>query len=312
MPKSVEEKIESFSVSSNNIISSVVVPESILDVLRTDYANGFRFDNTALRLLTSKSGVELDDALKSALKQQMFCRKDGVYFLLDVVADEETRKEIIDFSDALLDEYGCFETSELYAMYVDKLNPKCIDGTDGFEKFYEHIGNCGVRIVAAPQIGNRIARFSNGNVWGIFNEVATKIVAVITEDYYGSCNEDDLHKNFFVFSTDLLGKIIKNCASDELIRVEINDSVCYQTFDALGLPENFSEALKETLALLSDVGLEPTQDVLHTAISLKLGVNFKTEFNLPDWDTYRRLIAAFYKAEPHREWRSNIFGEISN
>jgi hypothetical protein len=163
----------------------------------------------------------------------------------------------------------------------------------------------------APQIGNRIARFSNGNVWGIFNEVATKIISVITEDYYGSCNEDDLHTRFCAFSTDLLGKIIRQCAVDDLIRVEINNSICYQTFDALGLPENFPEVLAEALGRLDDIGLDPTQDALHTTISLKLGVNFMAEYNLPDWETYRRLVAAFYKTEPRREWKTNIFWEVT-
>jgi adenosine deaminase len=72
-------------------------------------------------------------------------------------------------------------------------------------------------------------------------------------------------------------KIIKQCATDELIRVEINDSVCYQTFDALGWPENFSEVLAEALERLIEIGLEPTQDALHTTLSLKLGVNFKAD-----------------------------------
>ena len=88
--------------------------------------------------------------------------------------------------------------------------------------------------------------------------------------------------------------------------------MCYQTFDALGLPEDFSEQLAKTLERLDEIGLEPTQDVLHTAVSLKLGINFMAEYNLPDWETYRRLIAIFYKAEPHREWKSNIFGEAIN
>ena len=157
------------------------------------------------------------------------------------------------------------------------------------------------------------SKIGKGSVFKFtFKEKKKKIVSVITEEYYGSCNEDDLHTKFCAFSTDLLGKIIKQCAADELIRVEINGSVCYQTFDALGLPDNFSEVLAEALERLSDIGLDPTQDVLHTTLSLKLGVNFRAEYNLPDWDTYRRLIAAFYKAEPRREWKSNIFGEVTN
>ena len=288
------------------------VPDALLGVLKRNYAFGFRFDTTYIRLLSNTSGIEVDERMQTELKHIMFCRNDGVYFLLDAVTDAVTRKDIVDVADAFLKEYGCFEIPEFYKLYEDKVNPKCIGNADDFENFYEQIENRDVRCVRAPQIGNRIARFSNGNVWGTFEAVAAKIVSVITEEFYGSCSEDDLHARFCAFSVDLLSKIIKYCAADALVRVEINDSVCYQTFDALGLPENFSDVLAETLEHLSDIGLETTQDVLHTAISLELGVNFKAEFNPPDWDTYRRLIAAFYKAEPRREWKNKIFGEVAN
>ncbi|MGE5372834.1 MAG: hypothetical protein ACM3QZ_12675 [Solirubrobacterales bacterium] len=297
--------VQAVSTEPNN-----TVPDAVVDVLNKNYASGFRFDTTYINLLSSASGVEIDGRMQSALKRIMFRRDDGIYFLLDLVADAATRKDIIVFADTYLQEYGCFEIPEFYKLYEDKVNPHCIRNADDFESFYEQIGKSGVRCVQAPYIGNRIARFSNGSVWGTFKEVAAKIISFITEEYYGSCNEDDLHNKFCAFSTDLLGKIIKQCAADELIRVEINDSICYQTFDALGLPENFSEVLAEALERLSDIGLDPTQDALHTTLSLELGVNFRAEYNLPDWDTYRRLIAAFYKAAPRREWKSNIFGEI--
>jgi len=280
--------------------------------LNRSYSTGFRFETTYINLLSNATGVEVDEKMQAALKRIMFRRDDGVYFLFDTVADAATRKDIVDFADSYLQEYGCFEIPEFYQLYVEKVNPGCIRNADDFENFYEQIGKSGVRCVQAPYIGNRIARYSSGNVWGTFKEVAAKIVVVISEEYYGSCNEDDLHAKFCAFSTDLLGKIIKQCAADDLIRVEINDSVCYQTYDALGLPDDFSEQLTETLERLDEIGLTIYRDALHTALSLKLGVNFMAEFNLPDWDTFQRLTAAFYKAEPRREWKHYIFGEVTS
>lgn len=303
---------ELFNKDSINAASATIIPDSLIEVLTQNYASGFRFDTTALLLLGAASGVEIDERMQASLKQKMFRRDDGIYFLLDTVADASTRNDIVEFADAFLQEYGCFEIPEFYKLYEDKVNPKCIGNADDFESLYEQIGKSGVRCVAAPQIGNRIARFSNGNVWGTFKEVSAKIVAAITDEFYGSVNEDDLHSKFSAFSIDLLAKIIKSCAADELVRVEINDSICYQTFDTLGLPINFPDVLSATLEKLEDIGLEPSQDVLHTAISLELGVNFLSEFNLPDWDTYRRLITVFYKAELRREWKRNIFGEVTD
>lgn len=300
------------SNSGNANVSTTHVPSALIEALNRNYTTGFRFESTYINLLSNVSGVEVDERMQSALKRLMFHRDDDIFFLFDTVTDAATRKEIVDFADSYLQEYGCFEISEFYKLYEDKVNSACIRNADDFENFYEQIGKSGVRCVQAPNIGNRIARFSNGNVWGTFKEVSLKIVSVISEEYYGSCNEDDLHMKFCAFSNDLLAKIIKQCAADDLIRVEINDSVCYQTYDALGLPENFSDMLADTLERLADIGLDPSRDVLHTAISLKIGVNFMAEFNLPDWDAFQRLIAAFYKAEPRREWKYSIFGEVVN
>jgi hypothetical protein len=290
-------------------ISSSVFPQSIIAVLSEDYAAGFRFDATALRLLSNKTGVEIDKNMQSALKQQMFRRNDDVYFLLDVVADMETRKDIADCADSLLGEYSCFEISELYALHVNRLNPKCIGGADDFEKFYERVGNRDVRCVAAPRIGNRIARYSNGNVWETFGTIAQKIIAVANDEFGGVVSEDDLHQKFRAFSADLLAKIIRNCVGDELLRVEINGIVCYQTLNALGLPDDFSDMLSDTLYRIDDLGLTPSEEVLHTALSLALGVNFKAEYNIPDQATYRRLVDVYYKADPPREWKHGVFGE---
>jgi hypothetical protein len=294
------------------LFSTPSIPDAVIDILKRNYASGFRFDTTYINLLSSASGEGVDNRMQTALKRIMFRRNDDIYFMLDIVADAATRKDIIDFADSYLEEYGCFEIPEFYKLYEDKVNSVCIRNADDFESFYEQIGKSGIRCVQAPYIGNRIARYSSNNVWNTFREVAAKIVAVITDEYYGSCNEDDLHTKFCAFSTDLLGKIIKHCAADELICVEINDSVCYQTFDALGLPENFSEVLTNALERIDDIGLDPTQDVLHTTLSLEMRIDFKAEYNLPDWETYRRLIATFYKTTPRREWKSNVFREVAS
>lgn len=312
LKKFLDEQYPELINTNTSAILPPAVPKAVINALKKNYASGFRFEATYINLLSNVSNTDVDILMQEALKHMMFRRDDDLYFLLDTVADAAIRKDIIGFANRYLEEYGCFEILEFYKLYEDKVNSICIRNAYDFESFYEQIETSGVRCVQAPYIGNRIARYSNGAVWSIFKDVAAKIVTVITDEYYGSCNEEDLHARFCAFSTDLLGKIIRQCAAGELIRVEINESVCYQTFDALGLPENFSEQLAKTLERLDEIGLEPTQDTLHTAVSLQLGINFMAEYNLPDWETYRRLIAIFYKAEPHREWKSNIFGEAIN
>jgi hypothetical protein len=302
----VDSSLQNFSDSS-----CVTVPQSVIVVLSEDYAGGFRFDATALRLLSNKADIEIDMNMQSTLKRQMFRRNDDVYFLLDIVADAATRKDIAGFAGALLDEYGCFEMSELYALYADRLNPKCIGGAEDFEEFYKCIDNRGVRCVIAPRIGNRIARYSSGNVWDTFSAIAQKIIAVTNDEFGGVISEEDLHMKFCAFSVDLLAKIIRNYIGDELLRVEINGMVCYQTLDAFGLPDDFSDMLSNILHRLDYLRLVPNEEVLHTVLSLALGVNFKAEYNVPDQAAFRHLIDIYYKADPSREWKRGVFGEVT-
>ena len=284
----------------------------LFDVLLSDYADGFRFEPTSLRLLMAKSGIELGEEGQVLLKQMMFGRDDGVFFLLDVVADEASRNNMVEFGNAFLDEYGCFETSELYALYADNLNSRCIRNVYDFEKFYEHelVSGGGVTCVAAPYIGNRVARRRSGNVWERFEVIAAQIIAVTNDEFGGVVSEEDLHTRFCAFSTDLIAKIIKHRAETDILRVEMNGIVCYQTLEALGLPDDFSDTLSNILQRFEDLKLHPNEEALHTALSLALGVNFKTEFNIPDQATYRRLIEIYYKANPPRRWRGGVFGAV--
>lgn len=309
-PNSVNSETEfkrNISVSSTKKSS---VPDEVVKTLRNKYVSGFRFEKTYINLLSSISGIDINERMMSELKQMMFHRKDDIYFLLDVVADDTTRSDIINSANSFLEKYDCFEICELYDLHRDTLNTNCIRNAEDFESFLEQICNEDIRCVQISGMGNRIARYSNDSVWSIFKKLSVKIVSFISAEHFGSCNEEDLHIEFSALSTNLLGKIIRQYAANKLIRVEINDNICFQTFDALGLPENFSEILAKALDKLSNVGLEPTQEALNTVLSIDLGINFKEEYNLPDWDTYRRLIVAMYHSQPLREWKNNIFGEI--
>jgi hypothetical protein len=299
------------SLQNSRASGLITVPQQVIAILSKDYAGGFRFDATALRLLSSKAGIEIDKNMQASLKQRMFRRNDDVYFLLDVVADAETRKDIVSFAGVLLDEYGCFEIPEFYALYADRLNSKCIGGVGDFENFYERISRRDVRCVAVPQSGNRIVRYSSRNAWETFSTIAQKITTIANDEFGGVISEENLHQKFCAFSVDLLAKIIRNYVGNELFRVEINGIVCYQTLDALGLPEDFSDTLSETLCRLDDLGLPPNEEVLHTALSLVLGINFKVEYNIPDQAVFRRLVDVYYKDYPPREWKYGIFGEAA-
>jgi hypothetical protein len=296
-------------VGQNNTINTEFVPDSIIAVLAADYPNGFTFDTTAVRLLSEKSCVEVDMGIQTALKRLMFRRNDNIYFLLDVVADAKTRKDIIDFADMLLDDHVCFEVSELYALFINSLNKKCVDSLENFEAFYNFISKRDVRY--ATHYGTRIARVQNKGIHDLSADIAQEIISITCNEFGGVISEDDLRKHFSGFSAGLLANIIEEHA-EELIKTRINGIVCYQSIDVLGLSDDFCATLAETLSEIDNLGLLPSEEVLHTALSLKMSLNFKVEYNIPDDKTFRRLIVAYYKEMPRREWNRGVFVEVQD
>ena len=91
--------------------------------------------------------------------------------------------------------------------------------------------------------------------------------------------EDELQNYFPNISTTTIN-ILLSKFSEKIIKTEINGIVCYQTFDTIGLPDDFSYMLCETLSLLDDLKLTPTVETIHTAISLRLNTNFSDEYNI--------------------------------
>lgn len=281
----------------------------LLAILVSSYPNGFTFEATAIRLLSDKSGVSIDDEIVSVLKRAMFRRRDGVYFLPDVVADAKTRDEMVSLADTFLDDHGCFELSELYALFTDRLNKKCIDGLEDFETFYGFISRRDVRYLT--KYSTRIVRVQHKNISSLSYDIAAKLVAITHDEYRGVINEDDLRNCFPGFSVKMIASVLKDHA-EELVKTKINGIVHYQTLDALGLPDGFSSILAETLSQLDELDIAPSEEVLHAALSIRLGVNFKAEYNIQESKIFRRLIAYHYNHAPEREWKSDIFAEAPN
>ena len=286
------------------------VPENVIDILNKCYVDGLRFDATTLRLLENKVGISIDANIEKALKLIMFKRNDDVYFMPSVATDARTQKKITEIADNWLDEYGCFEISQLYKLFANKLNKKCINDAENFGAFYRFINTQDVRIVEFWGTKTKIVRISK-SINNLFSDIAAKIIEITYGEHNGTISEEDLRNQFFAFSFELLACIIKERVV-ELVKTEINGIVCYQTLDAVGLSDDFSEILAETLEQIEELNLIPTEDVLHAALSIRLGVNFKHEYNIPDDKTYRRLVELYYKCTPKRRWLKGVFAKGSD
>ena len=207
-----------------------------------------------------------------------------------------------------LDSFGFFEVQVLADRYLSFLNQNIIIDFNDFIDFYGFIHNRKTRCV--DWYRTKIVRISD-NMNNLANRLITELTKVINDDFFGTINEFELRERLPSLSIDLLDKLIKDF-SDEIVRTSINDIICYQTIDALGLPNDFSDRINETLELLDSIDLNPTIEVLHTALSINLSRNFKKEYNIPDDKTFKKIIEKHYNLSPTRSWIKGSFLEEQN
>lgn len=290
--------------------NAVHIPEAVLEVLTEDYRGGLVFNAPSIRLLEDKVGLQINDALQGAMKQTMFRRNDDVYFPLANIITDDNIELLFDVVDEWLYAFGCFELVALYDIFRANINENVIRNLTDFEDLFNHLNNqSSLRCVG--QLNTKIVRMQKFNVNESLMKVAGLLLHSIHNDFGGIADEIGLKEKFSAFSESLIANIIKEYA-EEIVKTEINGIVCYQTLDALGLSDDFSEVLERVMSRFEELGLTPTEEALHTALSFDMGLNFKEEFNIPDQKTYRRLIAYYYKSAPGREWRKGEFVEVQS
>jgi len=285
--------------------------QPILDILRLDYVEGFRFDYSYVHALSSKVDISLDDKHTTLLKKQLYQRSDNFYFILDNVADADTRKQIAEYSEELLKKYGYFELSVLYSKFASSLNLKCIRNIEDFQMLYTQKISPDAYIVTVPKTNEQIVCKSKDNVYAVFDAVAQEINSTTFLEEGSTIREDTLHKKFPAFSKELLAHIIKNIKGSPLLRCIINGFVSYKSQVKNNIPSDFSDTLAKTLHTFDQLGLPASEEALHTALSQALGFNFMGHFGIPSQKHFKRLISTYYKADTPRRWKNNIFERVA-
>ncbi len=278
----------------------------LVNVIMQKYKNGFSFNDNALRLLSEESGIEITKVLQGKLKKLMIKRDDNTWFLIQQIASSEVLDSIIHEAIANLEEYHFFEAEELLSVKRDHISESIIRNVDDFEVLLFAIIPRDIRSIrTATKHIIKLFRYTKEE---LFADLAKRIVILVHDEYGGVMGEDDISLAFPFVSTELIQYIIKEYA-DDLVRIEINDTVCYQTLDALGLPEDFSQSLEHVLSEFTELGIEPTSENIHTALAIYTRMNIRRDFGITDDKTFRRLVAIYDTSNTRRKWKAGKYRE---
>lgn len=279
------------------------ISEKILSAIREFYSTGIRFEDTVIRLLEEKSGESINENTKQALRRQMFCRGDEVYFLPDTILTKD-QKELVNKESilVLLSKFSCIDIAALWNACCSNGSSTCLRNAEDLERYLNYLLPDDIRF--GNGLKTRIARRIGKSVNDSLKESAQKVVQTITD--YGCITEEDLLQAYPVFSGSFLKELLEKY-TDEVLPTIINDFLCYQTIESMGLDEDFSETILKTLEELDRLSICPSQETLHALLSVKLGYNVRDEYSIPDDKTFRRFISVYYTGNEKRNWKAGNF-----
>lgn len=281
------------------------IPEILLKSIRQHYPKGLRFDDTVLQLLEEYSGCEVNKKVQMELQKAMFKRRDGLCFLPEMIVNAE-QDSLLRSDNVLrmLDKYGCIVVDALYKRYsLSGENMFLRDGED-FEDYLLFLMPNDIRI--ANKLGNKVVRRIDVAFEDVAQNAAQKVVKTIRENQ--CITQEEILSTYPMFSETFLRKLLEKYA-DEVIVIKINDYLCYQTIESLGIDSDFSANLYEVLDEIRRISLMPSQDIIHALLSVRLGYNICEELGIPDDKTFRHIISMYYTGERQRTWKAGSFVE---
>lgn len=307
MPKgSVSNLISEHKKNEAEVISQYDgIPLPLRNAIKMSYTTGMRFDDTVLSLLSNQSGLQITDAMCDILRKKMFKRNDGLYFLPEQITDKKGIQTIKEETLSFLETYKLCEVSKLYEIISLDASIATIRDDEDYADFLEFLLTDSIRVGKAYTF--KIVRPTGISINDATEYLTNKLLTTITENV--CMTEDDLLITCPIVSGQFLKKLLEK-NTDEVVTTTINDFLCYQTIEAMGLDESFSETLDSVLEKANELELPPTLEVLHILLSVEIGQNFRNTYGIPDDKTFRRIIAMYYRGEKAREWKAGNFMEV--
>ena len=286
----------------------VGLSSDLLTYMQHNYPNGFRFEPSYIRLLDEVMGETTSEETIRALKQQMFCRSDKVWFWASGIATDDVLQHIKEDCYGLLASYHCLELSVFYQRWRANLNTRCIRDAHDFEALLVYLCNGTIRL--ATHNNTRFVRHqSSRSLIVALRKSAQIVLQIIIKCFDGFVSENDLVTRLGIFSPRVLSFIMRDNAPD-LVQTKISDEIHYQTLSDLGIPDNFTDQLEIVLSQLDALSIPASEEALQVVMSLRLGINICAEFHLSSKTSFQRLISRHYKGQIERSWHDGAFMEV--
>lgn len=300
--KAAQDVTQSMGIELSEIQS---IPKVLLESIRQYYPNGLRFDDTVLQLLEEYSGCEINERIRTELRKIMFGRRDGLWFLPEMVVNAVQGFSLQSGSILeMLDKYGCVVINVLYKYYRANGDNMLLRNENDLEDYLMFLMPNDIRIVS--KLNNKVIRKTGVAFKDVAQKTTQMVVETIKEN--GCMTQEEILSTYPVFSETFLKKLLEKY-TDEIVVTKINDYLCYQTIESLGIDSDFSLNLHAVLDEIRKLSLKPSQDIIHALLSVRLGYNISEEWGIQDNETFRHIISMYHSGERQRTWKAGCFVE---
>ncbi|GHT10648.1 hypothetical protein FACS1894170_03080 [Planctomycetales bacterium] len=273
-----------------------------------NYPNGFTFEPMAIRLLEEKAGIgKWDDETIDNLKAQAVRRQDGIYVFSEQIADEKTRREIVNTAEEWIATFGCFSLNTLqqrFQLKIQNLSDNILD----FERFLDRLQEYEAYKHTWHNQNKSVARFTRAI--GVAKDVALERIVSQIENVINvqlHATEYDIIEKIPALDTNLLSTIVKDRLP--LVMKTESDGLVWYLKQEMSIPDDFGDKITEAIEQLEAVNVPVSEEALHVVLSLAYQANFNTTYQITDKKTFRNLVEQHYKGE-RREWKGGIFRQI--
>lgn len=256
------------------------------EVLARECPNGVSFDPMAVRLLRQK--IPFEDRQIEDLKSTMFQLGSGLWFLREMILDDESRLALEGEAMEWVMEHGCFSVERLFNDFCNVLNH--ISTPEDCAAFLRHLG---YTVVVWEKRGHFCYLPSFSNLNDSLVAISEKIAGWL-EEADGTLTFHEMEQAMPHLTAEALESIRVNFLP-EVHNAEVGGVPCWCSTEAIPLPEDFSEKLTTTVDTLVALEERISATNLEFALNLLYCIRFRKEYALPDKDTFMRVCAKHYQ-----------------
>lgn len=271
--------------------------------IRANYTAGFDFSASAKRLVEGRTGCAFSTGVICLLQDQMFQRKDGLWFFTDQISEDSLRNDIVDRCRRWIEEVPLVCLGQFVEM-IGVRTTNLEDDSDrakyaeyliarsGFGRTCEFEGKRGGRICFSQEVG----------VEGAKKAFAEKVETLL-RDRFDLVPLLELAESFPMVSAEWMCENLPKLIQNVILEDFGDKTYALKLLEYYYLPDDFSDVFNSVVEGLAADGETLSVSRILRGLNEWYGYDFRENFALSE-SAFKQIATRVDKS--HREWKGSI------